>query len=176
MFCRSCKPARLSMSSLTFLPCSWHRHGKNSRVTSICNFGLWIWKIRLGPQGFADGQFDLVLAANVLHATCDLRRGLGNVRKLLAPAGLLVLLEGTRPTRLLDLIFGLTEGWWKYTDTAVRPNYPLLSPDSWAKLLHEEKFKEQALVPAGVDHLALDQAVILALAPSLVPGRHYRFP
>ncbi len=120
-------------------------------------------------QGFADGQFDLVLAANVLHATSDLRSALGNIRNLLAPAGLLVLLEGTRPIRLLDLIFGLTEGWWKFTDTALRPDYPLLSPGRWVDLLQEEKFKDQVLLPANTDDLELDQAVILASAPGQTP-------
>ncbi len=66
-----------------------------------------------GSQGFADHPFDIVLAANVLHATSDLRRSLGHIRKLLVPAGLLLLLEGTRPTRVLDLTFGLTDGWWR---------------------------------------------------------------
>ncbi len=120
-------------------------------------------------QGFADGQFDFVLAANVLHATSDLRCGLGNIRKLLAPTGLLVLLEGTRPTRLLDLVFGLSEGWWKFTDTALRPDYPLLSPNRWAKLLQEEKYKDPVLLPVGADDIELDQAVILASAPGPSP-------
>ncbi len=76
-----------------------------------------------------------------------------------------MLLEGTRPTRLLDLVFGLTEGWWKYTDTALRPNYPLLSPTRWLKLLREEKFVDATVLPADVAEEELDQAVVLALAP-----------
>ncbi len=45
------------------------------------------------------GGFDLILAANVLHATCDLRKTLRNVRRLLAPGGMVVLLEGTAQRR-----------------------------------------------------------------------------
>ena len=41
-------------------------------------------------QGFLPGVFDVVVAANVLHATADLRRTLGHVRSLLAPGGVLV--------------------------------------------------------------------------------------
>src|SRR6185503_17311943 len=52
-----------------------------------------------GGQGFEEGGFDLIVAANVLHATRDLRRTLGHVRGLLAADGLLVLLEGTTPYR-----------------------------------------------------------------------------
>jgi len=62
-------------------------------------------------QGFALHQFDVILAANVLHATRDLRRTLHHVQELLAPGGLMVLLENTRAQRWVDLTFGLTEGW-----------------------------------------------------------------
>ncbi len=96
-----------------------------------------------GPQGFADGQFDVVLAANVLHATPDLRSSVRTARRLLAPGGVLVLLEGTGPRRLLDLIFGLTEGWWKFADLELRPQYPLLPPADWGRLLADEGFAER---------------------------------
>ena len=82
-------------------------------------------------QGFAPRQFDLIIAANVLHATADLRRTLTNVKQLLAPEGLLLLLEVTRPQRWIDLSFGLTEGWWLFTDTDLRPSYPLLTQKDW---------------------------------------------
>jgi amino acid adenylation domain-containing protein len=116
-------------------------------------------------QGFAEHQFDLVLAANVLHATSDLRRSLRYIRGLLAPAGLLVLVEGTRPTRWLDLIFGLTDGWWKFTDRGLRPDYPLLSPERWLGLLQEEQFTNPVALPASEASQDADQAVLLALAP-----------
>jgi len=42
---------------------------------------------------FSPHGFDVVIAANVLHATSDLHSTLERVRKLIAPHGLLVLLE-----------------------------------------------------------------------------------
>ena len=51
-------------------------------------------------QGFAGRRFDVVLAANVLHATADLREVLNHVRELLVPGGLLILAEVTRPEAL----------------------------------------------------------------------------
>lgn len=114
-------------------------------------------------QGFADGQFDVILAANVLHATPDLRRSLETTRRLLAPGGTLLLLEGTGPRRLLDLIFGLTEGWWKFADLDLRPQYPLLSPAAWQSLLKEEGFTDIAALPLPDSQLPdPDQTVILA--------------
>ena len=55
-------------------------------------------------QGFDGKRFDIVIAANVLHATRGSRETVGHVRKLMAPAGVLFLLEGTAPQRWVDLI------------------------------------------------------------------------
>jgi acyl transferase domain-containing protein len=100
-------------------------------------------------QGFAEEQFDLVIASNVLHATADLRQSLGAVRRLLAPGGVLVLLEATGPQRLIDLTFGLTDDWWSFTDTDVRLRHPLLPAPRWVELLRSEGFSHVAVVPDG---------------------------
>lgn len=88
-------------------------------------------------QGFAAGQYDLILASNVLHATTDLRKTLQRAHGLLAPGGVLVLLEVTRPERWIDLSFGMTEGWWSFTDRELRPSYALLDPKQWLDVLSE---------------------------------------
>jgi len=100
-------------------------------------------------QGFASHQFDVVIAANVLHATRNLRQSIDNVHRLLAPGGLLVLLEGTRPQRWLDLTFGLTDGWWRFDDHDLRPDYPLLAADRWVKLLEKQRFLDAAAVTSN---------------------------
>jgi hybrid polyketide synthase/nonribosomal peptide synthetase ACE1 len=64
-------------------------------------------------QGFAAHSYDVVLAANVLHATRRLEETLTNARKLLRPGGYLILLEivDNRPLRV-GLVFGGLPGWW----------------------------------------------------------------
>jgi acyl transferase domain-containing protein/SAM-dependent methyltransferase/acyl carrier protein len=119
----------------------------------------------LAGQDFAEGQFDLVLAANVLHATRALRPSLQQARRLLAPGGLLFLLESTERHRLLDIIFGLTEGWWKFTDTDLRPDHPLLSSRRWLEVLTQEGF-EASLTPGGED-----QSVFIGKAGGQKPHR-----
>ena len=57
-------------------------------------------------QGFTTGSYDIIIAANVLHATPDLALTVGNVGKLIAPGGLLVLLEGSTTQRFGDLTVG----------------------------------------------------------------------
>ncbi|MEO1298386.1 MAG: SDR family NAD(P)-dependent oxidoreductase, partial [Cyanobacteria bacterium J06636_16] len=111
-------------------------------------------------QGFQQ-SFDLVIAANVLHATTDLQQTLTHVYELLAPGGELILLEGTQPLRWLDVIFGLTEGWWRFTDLALRPDYPLLSVSQWQHLLQQNGFTASVLAS---DNSArrLPQSIIVA--------------
>jgi SAM-dependent methyltransferase/aryl carrier-like protein len=124
-------------------------------------------------QGFQNGQFDIVIAANVLHATADLRETLGHVRGLLRPGGAAIIVEGTHPERWVDLTFGLTEGWWRFRDRDLRRAYPLISRDAWLSILAEAGFEDAAAIqpPEGSQ-----QAVFLArnsgdaLAPSASAG------
>ncbi|MDJ1183388.1 type I polyketide synthase [Roseofilum casamattae] len=92
-------------------------------------------------QGFNLHQFDLIIAVDVLHATTEMHQTMENVRRLLAPSGTLIMIEDTTPLRWVDLTFGLTEGWWKFTDFDLRPSHVLLSIPQWQKLLRETKFK-----------------------------------
>ena len=118
-------------------------------------------------QGFDAAAFDIVVAANVLHATRDLGRTLAHIERLLVPGGMLLLLEGTAPQPWLDLSFGLTEGWWRFADSARRPDYPLLRPAAWDRVLGECGFAGMAVISpdrvAGGD--LLRQAVIAAVKP-----------
>ena len=91
-------------------------------------------------QGFERESFDIIIAANVLHATCDLRRSLRHVRELLKPEGALLLVEGTRRVRWLDFVFGMTPGWWAFRDYDLRPDYPLITPKRWNEVLNQAGF------------------------------------
>jgi acyl transferase domain-containing protein/SAM-dependent methyltransferase/acyl carrier protein len=116
-------------------------------------------------QEFTEHSFDLVLASQVLHATTDLRQTLTNVRKLMAGDGLLVLLEVVKPSRWIDLVFGLTEGWWRFSDADLRPTYPLLSFDRWQALLADLGFHETVDVSGGAKAEGFGSAVILSRSP-----------
>jgi thioester reductase-like protein len=116
-------------------------------------------------QGFAAESFDLVIASQVLHATADLRRSLAHVREVLAPNGVLVLLEVVEPARWVDLVFGLTEGWWRFTDSDLRQSYPLVPYSRWLALLREAGFVEALDVSGVGESDKLRSAVILARAP-----------
>ena len=115
-----------------------------------------------GEQGFGRHGADVVLAANVVHATRDLSETLGHCRKLLAPSGLLVLVEGTEARGVLDLTFGLLPGWWRFQD-GYRPEYALAEPEVWERALGDAGFGEVSFLGDG-----LGQAVIVARGPAAV--------
>jgi microcystin synthetase protein McyG len=125
-------------------------------------------------QGFSRNQFDVVLASNVIHATVDLRQSLQNVASLLAPGGIMLLVEGVRPTRWIDLIFGQLEGWWRFTDTDLRPSYPLLNSEAWIGLLNQLKFEhvEATTTADAAAGRLFEQAVIVAKSASAVTPVH----
>jgi SAM-dependent methyltransferase len=112
-------------------------------------------------QGFGRQQYDIVIAANVLHATRNLHETLNHVQQLLAPGGLLVLLEATARRRWIDLTFGLTDGWWRFADG--RSGHPLLTVDQWQQRLLESGFQSVSVLPnePNLDTL-LGQSLIIA--------------
>ena len=113
-------------------------------------------------QGFQRHHYDIILASNVLHATRNLEETLAHVRQLLAPQGLLVLLEGLQRQAWVDLIFGLLEGWWRFDDP-LRPDYALMDLEQWSGLLRSQGFEEPHAL--SVPELSR-QAVILSRGPA----------
>jgi amino acid adenylation domain-containing protein len=136
-------------------------------------FGTWpgmhfsLFDVESDPaaQGLALGAFDVVLAANVIHATADIRASLGNLRRLLMPGGLLVLLELTRPDPWIEVIFGLLDGWWRFADQDLRPSHALLGREAWARPLAEVGFEDVEILndPAGAE--LPPESVVLARSP-----------
>jgi NADPH:quinone reductase-like Zn-dependent oxidoreductase/malonyl CoA-acyl carrier protein transacylase len=91
-------------------------------------------------QGFTPGEFDIVVAANVLHATANMMTTMTNVRTLLKPRGKLFLLEANQhPTSVLP--FGLLPGWWYAEDDyRDREEGPMLPVPVWDRLLKDAGF------------------------------------
>lgn len=101
-------------------------------------------------QELEAGSFDVVLAANVVHATSHLGQTLSHLATLMRKDGILLLQECTYPHAWLDLVFGITGGWWQRADYDVRPNHPLLPPDAWLNCLSANGFVHpQTLIESG---------------------------
>ena len=118
-------------------------------------------------QGFDAHAWDLVIAANVLHATRDLGETLSHCRDLLAPSGQLVALEGLRHRTWQDLTFGLLDGWWRFTDV-YRTEHAFARPDEWRRALGDAGFSDVEFLgtrdPDADEHLG--SSVILARGPA----------
>jgi len=122
----------------------------------------------LESQGLAGRRFDLILASNVVHATADLQQTLARLRELLSPGGTLLMLEVAGFERWIDLSFGLTDGWWRFTDTQLRRDYPLLSRPAWLELLATAGFEAAAVGAAD----ARSREVLLAARKPAGSAQH----
>ncbi|CAE7015382.1 hypothetical protein P3342_004097 [Pyrenophora teres f. teres] len=75
----------------------------------------------------------IVLASNAVHATRSLPIAATNIRKMLRPDGVLLMVEMTEPMYWCDIIFGVFEGWWLFEDDR---QHALSSSEDWEKVLH----------------------------------------
>jgi polyketide synthase PksN len=118
-----------------------------------------------------EGSVDIVVAANVLHATPRIGHTLAQVKRLLRPGGALVVNEGTAPRPAMTLVFGLTQGWWAFADPEHRLSAsPLLGLPAWQDVLADAGFRRvrpgsAIRTPAGPVY----QSVLLAESDPVVP-------
>lgn len=127
-------------------------------------------------QGLELGNYDLIIASNVLHATPSIDATLANVRRLLKPGtGRLLIIEATRLTAAINVIFGNLEGWWMYTgvggdkvdEERKGAHSPLLSVTQWDTVLKRNDFSGADL--AVPDHIG-DAAFIHFMVSRAVPS------
>lgn len=90
-------------------------------------------------QDFVEGSYDMIIAANVLHATRKLSETIANVRSLLRPGGYLILNEVTGDLLRMRLIMSGLPGWWAGGSDGRRYT-PTISMDRWDSMLREGGF------------------------------------
>lgn len=107
-----------------------------------------------------DKLYDVVIAANVLHATTDMHRTMSHARKLLRPGGKIVLLEVTHATIGLSLIFGNLPGWWA-SEESWRVNGPLLTETQWKTVCRDTGFSDFEVCSPDTHDPILHQADVM---------------
>ncbi|KAK4032634.1 polyketide synthase dehydratase-domain-containing protein, partial [Parachaetomium inaequale] len=126
-------------------------------------------------QGFRGQRFDVIVAANVLHATYDMDTTVRNVRQLLRPGGKLILLDMTHSLLSVSLIFGNLPGWWNCREPW-REFGPLLDQGQWRDVLNRHGFSDlEASSPDTLEPLEEGTRVMIASAvvpESSPPGPH----
>jgi acyl transferase domain-containing protein/2-polyprenyl-3-methyl-5-hydroxy-6-metoxy-1,4-benzoquinol methylase/acyl carrier protein len=110
-------------------------------------------------QGYDLHNFDVVIAANVLHVTSNLDRTLEYVRSLLAPGGMLLIWEITTPLLFFDITSGLLMN--PLEDEQRSRGNPFLSKQQWQTLLEARGFSRVTAYPESD---ALGQHITIALA------------
>lgn len=70
---------------------------------------------RPAPQELL-GKFHIVISTNCVHATSNITTSTTNILPILRDDGALCLVEFTRNLYWFDLVFGLLEGWWLFSD------------------------------------------------------------
>ncbi|UKZ52811.1 hypothetical protein TrVGV298_006598 [Trichoderma virens] len=90
-------------------------------------------------QGFPVGQYDIVIANNVIHACSSIDRCLAHCRSMLRPGGVLLLGELTTTMARVPMIFGTLPGWW-LGENDNRKWGPRLSESEWDIHLRQQGF------------------------------------
>lgn len=98
-------------------------------------------------QDFEAQSFDLIIGTNVLHAVRNIKETLGHIHQLLIPGGTLMFMDTASAQLWTDSVFGLTGGWWRFTDHDLRTDSPLLERSKWEEVLQQCGFSETASLP-----------------------------
>ncbi|KAM0794237.1 reducing type I polyketide synthase [Usnea florida] len=116
-------------------------------------------------QGFDAGEYDMIIASNVLHATRDLSVTVDHVRTLLKPGGKLTMFEVTEPQILrAGFVFGLLPGWWLAMEE-YRQWSPCVSTRSWHEILTQHGFSGTDIVLADFqNHNCHESSIIVSTA------------
>lgn len=98
-------------------------------------------------QGFEPYSYDLVLGYNVVHATPSIQGTVDHLKQLLVPDGTLIMLENVKQQNWMDMIWGLTPGWWLYEDFEDRGISPIAGIEHWKGILKQCGFHSVAIYP-----------------------------
>ena len=89
------------------------------------------------PPASLRRNFDIVIGTNVVHATSDIVLSCKRIKSMLRDGGFMLLSEVTRIVDWYDIVFGLLDGWWEFTDGR---EYVLLDAQTWMKKIEEARF------------------------------------
>lgn len=108
-----------------------------------------IFDINIEPveQGYRLHEYDIVIAANVLHNATNLNKTLQYLQSLLTPCGLILLIERTESSRFQLATVGFIEKFGDFEDERQHTNLPLLSVEKWQEAMKLSGFENFVVFP-----------------------------
>ena len=149
--------SRLILPVLPADQCDYLYIHDNDEILANASFDLEMWSfvstqlldlsqdIDISESGINFGSYDIVIAANTLYHSDDLIKAQNNIKKMLAPKGLLLLLE-RQSDRFMDMTFGLQADWWTHTSDIHQPIPLLMTANEWRNSLKETGFDQVELL------------------------------
>ena len=128
-------------------------------------YGVHDIDIPAAAQGLPLHAMDVVVAANVLHDARDVDAAMAQLRRLLKPGGLLLLVEATQPSAVQLGTVALLESFGQAQDRRRAGGDALMSPAQWRDCAHDAGFARFAALPEGDEFNALPQHLMVAQAP-----------
>ncbi|KAM7200697.1 Polyketide methyltransferase sdnL [Naviculisporaceae sp. PSN 640] len=89
-------------------------------------------------------KFDVIISSNCIHATKDLNKTLGILKKMLRPesGAAVMLIEMTQRVCWLDVVVGFFGGWWLFEEGGDGREYALIDEEDWAVRMKKAGFSE----------------------------------
>ena len=116
-------------------------------------------------QGLADNSFDLIVGANVLHNCIDVLAGLGQIKSLLSPGGILAFIEATRESFPLMVSMDFQDALgMEYSDLRAGTSKVFLNLDEWSGILAKAGFGLTDCSPTNEEPDLFGQHLIVAQA------------
>ncbi|KAK2879438.1 Type I Iterative PKS [Arthroderma sp. PD_2] len=114
------------------------------KFSKYSNMRFIVLDIEKNPPAELARQFHTILSTNCIHATRNLAQSLTHIHQMLHPGGFVSLVEFTKNMFWFDLVFGLLEGWWLFSDGREH-------------VLADEAFWEQSMKAAGFHGVAMTE-------------------
>ena len=93
-------------------------------------------------------KFHIVISTNCIHATSNLTTSTANILPTIREDGALCMVEFTRNLYWFDLVFGLLEGWWLFSDGH---KHALASEPFWKSSLYAAGYKHVSLTDGDTE-------------------------
>lgn len=146
------------------------RQAEYRDMHSVTLMGVDCAQWKLEDEDSLPPQFDVVILGHVLHRARNPHAALAQVRRRLAPGGVLVLAE-RYPDWSADFLAGLDDDWWHESAPGAdaSPLSSLLSPEDWRQALCDDGFEDVLrFTEPAAGHLAEGAYLLLARCPAHV--------